>query len=400
MINNTKSTHLIIEVYGAKHLDDIKYIENVLKKCVSVANATLLNIKLHKFQPKGVSGVAILAESHISIHTWPEHEYAAIDIFMCGKTKPEKCVDVLNKAFECEKIEVNKLLRGKGNRWFSETLFKNQGLNVNYKSDSVIFESKTKYQNIVLFKNKIFGKMLMIDGAVQTTSKDEFIYHEMMAHVPIFSHGNVESVLIIGGGDCGIAKQVLKHKSIKNVTQVEIDPSMIDLAKKHFPEFAKSVFSDNRFISIIEDGMKYVSNTDQKFDVIIVDSTDPKGPGKKLFTKKFYQNCKKCLTRGGIIVTQNGVPILQSKQLSNTLSDLKSFFKDVSCYVISVPTYYGGHMTIGFASDNKQLRKISEKKLISLYKKSGNIETYYWTPKIHLSSFVLPKFIQNIVNGD
>jgi len=282
-------------------------------------------------------------------------------------------------------------------RWLSETLFDAEGFRMSYAADRVLYETRSKHQKLVLFENRFFGKMLMIDGATQVTSKDEFIYHEMMTHVPILAHGNARDVLIIGGGDCGIAEEVLKHKSVKRVTQVEIDASVVEFAKEHFPEFAKPVFADKRFESVIDDGLKYVGETKRRFDVIIVDSTDPQGPGAVLFTKTFYARCKRCLNKGGVIVTQNGVPMFQPTELSRTIKHFHSLFRDASCYIAAIPTYIGGHMTMGFASDDKKLRQLSEAEIAARYKKAGRFPTKYWTPAMHRASFALPRFIDDIV---
>src|SRR5215212_7116872 len=143
-------------------------------------------------------------------------------------------------------------------RWIAETLFSQLGFRMTYAAEKVLYESHTDHQHLVLFEHKHFGKMLMLDGATQVTSRDEFIYHEMMTHVPILAHGRARDILIIGGGDCGIAKEVIKHASVERITQVEIDPSVIDFAREHFAEFAGPVFADPRFHSVIDDGMKYV----------------------------------------------------------------------------------------------------------------------------------------------
>src|SRR6202163_4434170 len=195
-------------------------------------------------------------------------------------------------------------------RWIAETLFDAQGFRMTYAIDRVRYEMQTEHQHLVLFEHRFFGKMLMLDGATQVTTRDEFIYHEMMTHVPIFAHGKAEEVLIVGGGDCGIAEEVLKHRSVKSLVQVEIDASVVEFSKEHFPEFTKPVLDNKRFDLVIDDGMDYVAKTDRRFDVIIVDSTDPQGPGKVLFTRKFYAACKRCMAAGGVLVTQNGVPFL------------------------------------------------------------------------------------------
>src|ERR1700694_5816927 len=171
-----------------------------------------------------------------------------------------------------------------------------------YAVERVLYETQTEHQHLVLFEHGFFGKVLMLDGATQVTAKDEFVYHEMMTHVPILAHGNAREVLIIGGGDCGIAEEVLKHKTIRCVTQVDIYPSVFEFSKEHFPKFTKPVFADKRFESVIDDGMKYVAKTERRFDVIIVDPTDPQGPGKILFSDKFYAACKRCMAKGGVMV--------------------------------------------------------------------------------------------------
>src|SRR5204862_6394172 len=156
-------------------------------------------------------------------------------------------------------------------------------------------------------------------------------------HVPILAHGNARNVLIIGGGDCGIAEEVLRHKALKSVVQVEIDAAVIEFSKEHFPEFTTSVFRDKRFESVIADGMKFVATTDRRFDVIIVDSTDPQGPGAVLFTKRFYAACKRCMAAGGIMVTQNGVPFLQPDELLSSVGHFRKLFADAGCYVAAIP---------------------------------------------------------------
>lgn len=282
-------------------------------------------------------------------------------------------------------------------RWIAETLFDDLGFRMTFKVDKVLYEMHTKHQHLVLFEQPFFGKMLMLDGATQITKKDEFIYQEMMSHVPLFAHGNARDVLIVGGGDCGIAEEVLKHKSVRRLTQVEIDPAVVEFAKEHFPEFTKPVFADERFESVIADGMKYVARTERRFDAIIVNSTDPQGPGKVLFSHKFYAACKRCLNKAGVLVTQNGVPIFQPAELASSVSKFRKLFADGTCYVAAVPTYIGGHMAMGWATDNKSLRQTPVKTIAARYRKAGSFPTKYWTPELHAAAFALPRFIADTV---
>ena len=271
-------------------------------------------------------------------------------------------------------------------RWIAETLFDELGFRISYRVDKLLYETQTEHQHLVLFEQPFFGKMLMIDGATQISSRDEFIYQEMMSHVPLFAHGEARNVLIIGGGDCGIAEEVLKHRTVKSLTQVEIDARVVEFAREHFPEITRPVFADPRFESVIDDGAKYVAQTARRFDVIVVDSTDPQGPGKVLFSQKFYRSCKNCLNPGGILVTQNGVPIFQPREFKSGIAKLRRLFADASCYVAAIPTYVGGHMAMGFATNDRRLRRTPVKTIADRYRRAGSFATKYWTPEVHVAA--------------
>lgn len=282
-------------------------------------------------------------------------------------------------------------------RWISETLFDDLGFRMTYKAERVLYEMQTEHQHLVLFEQKHFGKVLVLDGATQVTTADEFVYHEMMTHVPILAHGKAKDVLIVGGGDCGIAEEVLKHKAVKRLTQVEIDASVVDFSKEHFPEFTGPVLSDKRFDLVIADGMKFVAETDRLFDVVIVDSTDPQGPGAVLFSDEFYAGVKRCLRPGGVMVTQNGVPFFQPDELVGSIEKFRRLWKDGSCYVAAIPTYIGGHMAMGWASDDKTLRQTALRTISQRYSRAGRFGTKYWTPEVHVAAFALPRFIAETI---
>jgi spermidine synthase len=233
---------------------------------------------------------------------------------------------------------------------------------------------------------------MTLDGIVQTTEKDEFIYHEMMSHVPMLAHGNARKVLIIGGGDGGMLREVCRHKTVESVTMVEIDQAVIDMAREYLPNHSAGAFDDPRLNLVIADGMDYVRQTEDRFDVIISDSTDPIGPGEVLFTDDFYAQCKRILNQGGIMVTQNGVPFFQIDEVQTTRRRMSAHFTDQTFYSAAVPTYYGGIMTFAWGSDNSDARTISLDTLQDRYVTAG-IETRYYTPEIHLASFALPRYI-------
>jgi spermidine synthase len=249
---------------------------------------------------------------------------------------------------------------------------------------------------MVLFENTTFGRALALDGVLQTTEKDEFIYHEMLAHLPILAHGAVRRVLIIGGGDGGMLEEVLKHRGVERVTMVDIDDTVIELSKLHLRSICGEAFEDPRLDLVIADGVDFVKTCAERYDVIIVDSTDPLGPGEVLFTEAFYQSCKRCLTPGGVLVTQNGVPFLQGAELSGTIACLRPLFADATCYLATVPTYVGGPMAFGWASDDPALRRNPVEVLRERFEAAG-IDSRYYSPEIHLAAFTLPPYVAELM---
>ncbi|NVK17423.1 MAG: polyamine aminopropyltransferase [Methylocystaceae bacterium] len=278
-------------------------------------------------------------------------------------------------------------------RWIGETLY--DGYQQRFKTENILFEEKTDHQDLIIFENDYFGRVMVLDGVIQTTDRDEFIYHEMISHVPILAHGSAKNVLIIGGGDGGVLREVLRHKDVI-CTMVEIDASVVEMSKKYFPEHSDGAFEDPRCNLIIADGLKFVKETDQKFDVIIVDSTDPIGPGEVLFTSEFYSDCQRCLSEKGILVTQNGVPFFQADEVTTTQERMSPHFKDMSFYVVAVPTYIGGFMTLAWASNDEALRKQSVDVIEARFKQAG-FDTNYYTPGVHVGSFSLPRYIEKLI---
>ncbi|WP_173931844.1 polyamine aminopropyltransferase [Chelativorans sp. Marseille-P2723] len=280
-----------------------------------------------------------------------------------------------------------------GRTTFSETL--HGDVLLSFTADEVLHEEATEHHRLELIRNAVFGKVLLLDGAVQVTSADEFMYHEMMAHVPLASHPDPADVLIIGGGDCGLAEEVLKHNRVKSLTQVEIDQSVLDFSRRHFSEFNAPVFEDPRFEVRIADGAAFAAQTEDRFDVAIVDSTDPTGPGAALFAPSFYANLKRILKPGGIAVTQNGVPFLQRDEYLAAFGALATVFRHVQSYLVTVPTYFGGHMTLGWASEDVDPANVDE---AVLAKRTKDISTHYYTPAHHRAAFVLPRYIQELLD--
>lgn len=278
---------------------------------------------------------------------------------------------------------------------FTETLYSSFGQS--FVMDEVLFENRTEHQHLIIFKNQMFGNVMALDGVIQTTEKDEFIYHEMLAHVPLFAHGDAKRVLIIGGGDGGILREVLRHQSVEQVTMVEIDRAVVDMCVKYFPQHSAGAFDDPRVNLVIADGVDFIVNNEQKFDVIISDSTDPEGPGEVLFTSRFYAGCKNSLNEGGVLATQNGVSFMQLDEVKTTYNRFEGLFADRWFYAAPVPTYVGGIMTLSWGSDNLALRKQSPETIQTRFEQAG-FATRYYTPALHVASFALPQYVIDALN--
>ena len=280
-------------------------------------------------------------------------------------------------------------------RWIAETFYGDWQPSM--RVEKVLHEVKTEHQHLVIFENKTWGTVLILDGIFQLTTRDEFIYHEMMAHVPLMAMERPKSVLIIGGGDGGILREVLKHPSIRQATLVEIDQEVIDTSVKYFPKVGAKAFKDPRANVVITDGLDFVVTCEERFDAVIVDSSEPVGPSAVLQTKRFFADCQKLLTPGGVFITQNGVPFQHPGHLAKTTQALAGLHKYVSPYVCTQPCYFGGEFALNWASDDAGHLSVDAAAL-ARRAKSRKIETRYWTPGVHKGAFALPQFMQDVVD--
>jgi spermidine synthase len=277
--------------------------------------------------------------------------------------------------------------------WLNETLYADWGQR--FRIVRELARVQSDFQDIVIFESATHGRVMVLDGVIQITERDEFVYQEMLAHVPLLAHGAAAHVLIIGAGDGGVLRRVLQHQGVQRAVMVEIDGEVIRLAKEFLPGIAGDAWHDARAEVIVGDGIDYVKQAaDGAFDVIIVDSTDPIGVGEVLFTDDFYANCARILSPRGLIVNQCGVPFMQADELQETSARRKQFFAEVGAYVAAVPTYVGGLMTLGFAAKAAGLDQVPAEEIRRRAEAAGIIgQTQYWTPEVHAGAFHLPPYI-------
>ena len=282
----------------------------------------------------------------------------------------------------------------KKKQWFFEETvvpFDESRITIGIEIKKKLYSGKSIYQKIEFFDTYAFGRILVLDGILQTSEKDEFIYHEMLCQVPMFSYENPKKVLIIGGGDGGALEEVLKHK-IEKAWMVEIDEKVIETSKKYLASISKGAFKDKRAELIIGDGKKFIRKYKDFFDVIILDLSDPGGPAKELISLNFYKNIKRALRKNGIVSIQSGSFTCQPKLVKIIYKRMKKIFSSVIIRKAVVPAYQAGEYAFITAS-RMNLERLSLKNIEKKFKKL-NLNLRYYSPEIHFASAVLPKYLK------
>lgn len=274
---------------------------------------------------------------------------------------------------------------------FQETMYQGhaQALTV----EETLYRGRTDYQDVLIFRNETFGNVMALDGVVQLTDLDNHVYHEMMAHVPLTAHGAAKDVLIIGGGDGGALKEALKHP-LDHAVLVEIDPQVIELSKRYFPAVSAGAFDDPRVSVRIEDGLKYVANAGRQFDVVIIDSTDPVGPGEALFSDAFYANCRALLRAGGLMVLQSGTPFFRPADLDRICRRLGVHFGAAKPFLAPVPTYAHGQLAL-IAAGPSAAALCPPLAMLEARSAPLSDRLRYYSPQVHHAAFTLAPALQN-----
>jgi len=270
--------------------------------------------------------------------------------------------------------------------WVREVQLENTAMT--YRVKETLHTEKTKYQDLAVVDTYEFGRMLLLDGIVQTTIKDEFVYHEMITHVPLFTHKNPKKVLVVGGGDGGAIREILKHKSVEKAVLCEIDERVVEVSKQYLPEISCGL-SDPRAEVFIGDGIKYVQEHKNEFDVIIVDSTDPIGAAEGLFSGNFYKSLYDCLTEDGIFVAQTETPVYLPDFVKKIYNDIKAVFPITKIYMAAIPTYPGVYWSFTMGSKKYDPEKVNPADI-------PEMDTRYYHGRLHTASFVLPKYVEEL----
>lgn len=426
MSNVALGNHILVEFMNCDPhiMNDVATIERDMVDAARKAGATVINSTFHHFSPYGVSGVVVIQESHLAIHTWPEYGYAAVDLFTCGEMDAWISFDYLKDCFKSKSYSAIEMKRGSVNLltrndfdmttmrekaaewrnpdfytrnvWFTDK-DEDQALSIRFTGE-VFFDVKSPYQRVRILESTKYGKMLALDDMVMTTINDEFHYHEMISHPAMFTHGNAKNILVIGGGDGGTIREILRHESVEKVTMVEIDGEVIEACKQFLPEIA-SQFNNPKLDLKVADGIAFVKDaTPKSYDIIIVDGSDPVGPAEGLFSTAFYTNCFNALKDGGILVAQGESPKFNEKafaELNHTLQDI--FGKEnTPVSLFYVPTYPTGMWSFQYGlKGGAHPKNVSNDAQIESF--VSNQKLRYYNSDIHKASFATPNFVKELV---
>lgn len=278
--------------------------------------------------------------------------------------------------------------------WFSEKQTKDVKFSI--RVDRQLYSGQSEFQRIDIFESPEFGRFLTLDGYMMLTEKDEFIYHEMITHIPMAVHPKAEKVLVIGAGDGGVIRELVRYPEIKQIDLVEIDDMVVEVCRKYLPKTA-CCLDDERVNIRYEDGLKYIRRCENKYDLIIVDSTDPFGPGEGLFTREFYGNCYKALKEDGIMVNQHESPFYEedARACQRAHRNITETFPVSRVYQAHIPTYPSGHWLFGFASKKYHpLKHLRVKEW-----NTRGIQTRYYTTTLHKGAFYLPAYVEELLKN-
>ena len=421
--------HILVEFMNCDPhiMNDVAAIEKDMVAAAQKAGATVINSTFHHFSPYGVSGVVVIQESHLAIHTWPEYGYAAVDLFTCGEMDAWISFDWLKEAFGAKSYSALEMKRGsvkllqrndfdmtsmrqKASEWANPDFYTRnvwftdkddmQALSLRYTGD-VFYDVQSPFQRVRILESYKYGKMLALDDMVMTTIQDEFHYHEMISHPAMFTHGNAKNILVIGGGDGGSIREILRHEGVEKVTMVEIDGEVIKACKEFLPEIANS-FDHPKLELLVDDGIEFIKNAKpESYDIIIVDGSDPVGPAEGLFSVEFYTNCYNALKKDGIMLAQGESPKFNEKaftELNHTLQDIFGENK-APISLFFVPTYPTGMWCFQYGvKGDKHPKYVTNEAEIDAFSEANGLR--YYNADVHKGSFATPNFVKTLLNKE
>ena len=374
--------------------------EGFRKTCiefVQTAGLTVMDANFQQFEGSGFTGTVVLAESHIAVHTWPERSGLTLDVYVCNfsadnSVKAKSLFETIIALFQPTEVARHEIERGA--HLLMEPLNDSTGFYI--RASRLLGEWQTRYQKMQIYETAQYGKLFRLDGFNMTSERDEFVYHENLVHPALTAHNAPKNVLIVGGGDGGSSEEALKHPSIERVTMVEIDADVIQVAREHFQAVHNGVFDNRKLRVVLEDGMKFMRDTAERFDLIILDLNDPVGPAEALYSTEFFQHCRSALAPGGALALHIGSPVARPERVAELAARLNSVFRIVRPYTMFVPLY-GTLWTMAVCSDKLDPKAYTADEIDRRIEQRKLTELRYYNGETHEGVFALPNFVRDLV---
>jgi spermidine synthase len=414
---------------NASLFTDLDALSSLCRKATLDAGLTIVDEKYHVFpewqgEPGGITGAVLLAESHLAIHTWPERRGVTLDVYVCNFTcdnesKARQLFDTLMLAFRPRDQVVNRIVRGDvaagtpvvttesaaaaGSSQESQQrdalvfdwLNAHAGYGYTAKKQLAAFDSQ--YQRVEVYDTHQFGKLFRLDGRLMTSEGDEFFYHECMTHPALLAHPNPQSVLVIGGGDGGSSEEIFKHPSVRRIVMAELDPAVIDVSREHLREIHHGALDDPRLSIKIGDGFEFVKHCEEKFDLVVLDLTDPDTPAFHLYSEEFFRMCKRLLNPGGLMTMHLGSPVYQPATVKKNATALRAVFKHVQPLSLFIPLY-GSLWCLAVASDTVNPRSVNVDAIGQRMRERRLAGLRYYNAEMHPALFALPTFVRELTD--
>ncbi len=393
--------HLIGDLTGCRCdpqllLDGTRFEE----KCVELVRAsglTIMDVRFRQFEGSGYTGTVVLAESHLAVHTWPERQGLTLDVYVCNYSADNSAsaralFDSIVAYFDPAEIARHEVERGA--HLMLEALNESTGFYI--KATRKLGEWRTKFQKMEIFETPHYGRIFRLDGCNMTSEREEFVYHENLIHPALTAHALPKKVLIIGGGDGGSAEEALKHPSVEQVTMCEIDEDVINVAKEHFVAVHRGVFDNPRLSVLIGDGMKFIRETHERFDLIALDLNDPMGPAQALYSTEFFQQCRTALAPGGALVLHIGAPVARPERVAELAQRLNGVFRIVRPYTMYIPIY-GAQWAMAVCSDKLDPKSFTADEVDRRIEARRLQDLRFYNGETHEGVFALPNFVRDLV---
>ena len=371
-------------------------------KCVELVRAsglTIMDVRFRQFEGSGYTGTVVLAESHLAVHTWPERQGLTLDVYVCNysadnSARARALFDSIVAYFDPAEIARHEVERGA--HLMLEALNETTGFYI--RATRKLGEWRTKFQKMEIFETPHYGRIFRLDGCNMTSEREEFVYHENLIHPALTAHALPKKVLIIGGGDGGSSEEALKHPSVEQVTLCEIDEDVINVAKEHFFAVHRGVFDNPRLSVLIGDGMKFIRETHERFDLIALDLNDPMGPAQALYSTEFFQQCRTALAPGGALVLHIGAPVARPERVAELAQRLNGVFRIVRPYTMYIPIY-GAQWAMAVCSDKLDPKSFTADEVDRRIEARRLEDLRFYNGETHEGVFALPNFIRDLVNS-